>query len=101
MYLQSLLSALGKCLVLAGISSMLTVTSVAKVPSSDLLQWNQENLHSLLGSLLIALILVLLVSVVFIRYCSPRRRVREQSAQERELAKLIEESVHAGQSALK
>jgi uncharacterized membrane protein affecting hemolysin expression len=77
------------------------VTSVAGVPSGDLLQWNQENVHSLLGSLLIVLILVLLASVVFIRYYSPRRRVREQSVEKRELAKLVEESVHAGQFSLK
>jgi len=100
MDLHSLLKTLRVCLFLVFVVSVLTVTSVAEVLPRELLQGHQGGLSALFGSLLIALAVILLVSVLFIRFYSPRKKVRKQSAEQRELARLIEKSVNAGQSAL-
>jgi hypothetical protein len=71
---------------------------VGKVLTDELLQLRQNRIDTVLG-ILAVLVLTLFVAFVLSKYRSERRRSWEQSAEEREFARLIEDSVGAGKLA--
>lgn len=95
---QWLIRAPRHYVILVSLFTVLTVSASAELSSSGLVEARQEMVDSILEFLLIGILLILLASVILIKYRSLRHKGRRQSADEREFAHLIEESVRAGQA---